>query len=301
MNEVVSQENIPTDKGGRVDSVTGVPTTAHVWDGIEELNNPLPRWWLWIFVATIVWSFGYWVAYPAWPLVTSYSKGLLDWHSRDAVVEDLNGLARLRAGMAQKLESASLQEIRSDPELLTFARAMGRPAFADNCGPCHGQGGGGAKGYPNLNDDDWLWGGTLTEIERTIRFGARSTSDEGHSGNMPAFGRDEILKRSEISTVADYVRSLSGLAVDKDADLAAGAKIFADNCAACHGPQGAGQKEIGAPNLTDAIWLYGSDKATIVDVLWGGRGSVMPAWNGRLSDSTIKALTVYVHSLGGGR
>ena len=202
--------------------------------------------------------------------------------------------------MMARLASASLQEIESTPDLLDFARALGRRAFADNCAPCHGAGGAGAKGYPNLDDNEWLWGGTLDEIAQTIRHGARAGDDEGHQGSMPAFGRDGMLKPEEISTVADYVRSLSGLKTEPGADLAHGAKIFADNCAVCHGPQGKGNRELGAPNLTDNIWLYAPDKKTIMEGIFNGRGGIMPAWGGKLDDVTIKALAVYVHTFGGG-
>ena len=283
----------------QVDAVTGVTTTGHTWDDIQELNNPLPRWWLWTFYLTIVWSVLYAIAYPAIPMVSSYTKGVLGWQSREAVEVDLAELKQQRSGMTAKLAASSLDEIKQDPEMFAFARAQGKASFGDNCAPCHGAGGAGAKGYPNLNDDDWLWGGSLAQVEHTIRYGARSTSDQGHSGTMPAFGRDGMLKREEISHVADYVRSLSGLSTDKSADLNAGAKVFADNCAACHGDKGQGMQELGAPNLSDKIWLFGSEKATIVEGLNNGRGGVMPTWHGRLDDTTIKALTLYVHSLGG--
>jgi len=284
---------------GPIDSVTGVSTTGHSWDGISELNNPLPRWWLWTFYFTIFWGIIYSLAYPAWPMVSSYTKGFFGWHSREAIVEDLDALKTQRSGMTAKLAEASLDDIKQSPELFAFARAQGKAAFGDNCAPCHGAGGAGAKGYPNLNDDDWLWGGSLAQIEQTIRYGARSTSDQGHTGSMPAFGRDGMLKREEISQVADYVRSLSGLPTDKGANLEAGAKVYADNCAACHGDKGQGNQDMGAPNLSDKIWLFGSDKAVIVEGLMNGRGGVMPTWHGRLDDTTIKALTLYVHSLGG--
>ena len=281
-------------------SPSQVATTGHEWDGIHELNTPLPRWWLWLFYATIIWAVGYWVVYPAWPLVSSYSKGVFGWQSREAVVSDLAELKAQRGPMMARLAATPLADVESTPQLLDFARALGRAAFADNCAPCHGAGGGGAKGYPNLTDDDWLWGGKLADIEQTIQHGARSGDDKGRQGSMPAFGRDGMLKSDDISAVADYVRSLSGLPATPGADLARGAKVFADNCAVCHGPQGKGNRALGAPNLTDKIWLYGSDTKTIIDGIWNGHGGVMPAWGAKLDDVTIKALTVYVHTFGGG-
>ena len=284
----------------QLDELTGTATTGHEWDGLRELNTPLPRWWLWTFYATIIWAVAYWVVYPAWPLISSSTQGVLGWHSRSAVVTDLNALEKSRGPMVAKLAAAPVADIVKDPQLLDFARAQGRVAFADNCAPCHGAGGGGAKGYPNLDDDDWLWGGKLAAIEQTIRHGARSGDKDDHEGNMPAFGRDNILKPNQISAVADYVRSLSGLSTEQGADLALGKKVFADNCAVCHGPEGKGNRELGAPNLTDKIWLYSPDKATIMQGVQNGRGGVMPAWQGRLSDPIIKALTVYVYTFGGG-
>ncbi len=283
-----------------VDKLTGTATTGHEWDGIRELNTPLPRWWLWTFYLCIIWAVGYWILYPAWPLISNSTQGALGWHARAAVETDLKELRAQRGPMVTKLASASLPQIVANTQLLDFARAEGRVAFADNCAPCHGAGGGGAKGYPNLNDDDWLWGGKLAQIEQTIIHGARSGDDKGHQGNMTAFGRDGILKPEQISQVADYVRSLSGLGVEPGADLAAGKKLFAANCAVCHGPDGKGKQELGSANLTDKIWLYGSDKETIVQTITNGRGGVMPAWGERLSNPTIKALAVYVWTFGGG-
>jgi cytochrome c oxidase cbb3-type subunit 3 len=288
------------DEQKQIDAVTGIMTTGHEWDGIRELNTPLPRWWLWTFYLCIAWAVGYWVLYPAWPLLTTSTQGLFGYHTRSAVVEELNALKTLRGPLMDKLTTTAVADIVNDPQLMDFARAQGRVAFADNCSACHGAGGGGAKGYPNLNDDDWLWGGKLADIEQTIRHGARSGDDKAHIGNMPAFGRDGVLKAAEISAVADYARALSGLPTEKGADAALGKKVFADNCALCHGPDGKGNRELGAPNLTDKIWLYGSAKETIMEGVRNGRGGVMPAWQGRLSEPTIKALTVYVYSFGGG-
>ncbi len=288
------------DEKKRIDPITGTATTGHEWDGLQELNTPLPRWWLWLFYATILWAIGYWVVYPAWPLISNSTQGLFGWHTRAAIVDDMVALKVQRGAMMEKLADATVQQIAADPQLSDFARAVGRVAFADNCAPCHGSGGGGGKGYPNLNDDDWLWGGKLSDIEQTVRHGARSGDDDGHQGVMPAFGRDGILKPEQISIVADYVRSLSGLPVEPGADLAAGKRIFADNCVTCHGENAKGNREVGSANLTDKIWLYGSDKQTIVQTLTSGRGGVMPAWGKRLDESTLKSLVVYVWSFGGG-
>jgi cytochrome c oxidase cbb3-type subunit 3 len=292
-----------TTEGHReVDPVTGTATTGHEWDGLKELNTPLPRWWLYIFYATIIWAIGYWVVYPAWPLLTSYTKGTFGWQSREAVQEDLTKLRAQRGPMMDKLAQASVADIAGSRELLDFARAVGKPAFAENCAPCHGAGGGGAKGYPNLNDDDWLWGGNLADVQQTIEHGIRAPGDTATrqgSGPMPAFGRDGMLTRAQISTLADYVRYIAQVSTD-EIDVEAGKKLFAENCAVCHGPDGKGKREFGAPNLTDAIWLYGPDKKSIVEGLTNGRGNVMPAWSGRLDETTIKALTVYVHGFGGG-
>ena len=168
-----------------------------------------------------------------------------------------------------------------------------------NCVQCHGSGAAGSPGYPNLNDDDWLWGGTLEAIETTIRYGVRSSHDETRVSDMPAFGRDELLTEEEINDAAEYVLSLSGGEFDAAA-AERGATIFADNCVACHGEQGEGMQEMGGPNLSDAIWLYGGDKDTVLHTIRNARRGVMPTWQGRLDDTTIKQLTLYVHALGGG-
>ncbi len=298
----------------RIDSVTGMSTTGHSWDGIEELNYPLPRWWLYLFYITIVWSIGYWVVYPAWPMVQNYTVGVFGWHSRSAVQEDLADLKALRGPMTQKLAETPLDKVIGDyqkgqnQDVYNFAVAMGKVAFADNCAPCHGSGGQGAVGYPNLNDDVWLWGGTPEEIHATIRHGVRSTSPETHMGTMTAFGKDGLLTAEQISQVADFVRSKNNLPVGPKANLAAGKQVFDENCVVCHGEQGQGMKELGTPNLlplmingkpAPKVWLYNSSKEQIVEAATNGLGNVMPTWQGRLDDATIKALAVYVVNLGG--
>ena len=284
-----------------IDKVSGKSTTGHQWDGIKELNTPLPRWWVWTFYVTIIWSIGYWIVYPAWPLVSSFTTGMFNYSSRADVAVELANLEKIRGEKMVKLAAAPLGEIEKDPALLALARARGKAAFGDNCAPCHGTGGTGAKGYPNLNDDEWLWGGKLDQIEQTIQFGVRSGHAKAHEGAMLAFGKDGVLKPAEVVTVANYVRSLAGLSTGSGYNAAAGNKLFADNCASCHGDNGKGNQELGAPNLTDKIWLYGSDEATLVETISNGRSGVMPAWVGRLDPATIKALAVYVHSLGGGQ
>ncbi|MBC7583473.1 cytochrome-c oxidase, cbb3-type subunit III [Tardiphaga sp. vice352] len=283
------------------DAATGKTTTGHSWDGIKELNTPLPRWWVLTFYACIIWAFGYWIVYPAWPLLTGHTTGVIQYSSRADVAVELANLEKIRGDKMVTLGAAPLAEIEKDPALLALARARGKAVFGDNCAPCHGSGAAGAKGYPNLNDDDWLWGGSLDQIQKTLQYGIRSGHAEAHEGQMLAFGRDGTLKKPEIVTVANFVRSLAGLPTAKGYDAAAGTKLFADNCAACHGDAGKGNPEMGAPNLTDNIWLYGSDEATIIETVTNGRNGVMPAWIGRLDPATIKALTVYVHTLGGGQ
>jgi cytochrome c oxidase cbb3-type subunit III len=291
-----------TYERGEIDTVSGHSTTGHDWDGIRELNTPLPRWWLWTFYASILWSIGYWIIYPAWPLVSGFTHGALGYSSRGDLAADLDSFKAVRAAQAVGLEKAGLAEIARDPKMLSVALAQGRAAFGDNCTPCHGAGGAGGKGYPSLADDDWLWGGKLEEIHATISHGVRATNDEAtRLSLMPAFGHDGILKTDEIRAVANYVRSIAGLEPEKGAVLEIGKKTFVQNCALCHGAEGKGNPELGAPNLTDAIWLYGSDIGAITATITNARNSVMPSWTGRLDPVTIKSLALYVHSLGGGQ
>ena len=283
-----------------IDAVTGVETTGHEWDGIKELNKPLPRWWLLTFYATIVWAIGYWVVYPAWPTLNGYTKGIWNYSQRATVTADVNAAKAAQAGMRDKLAKTPLADVKKDAELLRFAVAGGSAAFQTNCAPCHGRGAQGFAGYPNLNDDDWLWGGKLEDIQKTLEFGIRSDHVETRANAMPKYGLEKLMEDAQINDAAEYVLKLSGqqfnaAAADK------GAKIFTEQCAECHNADGKGKLDRGAPNLTDGIWLYGGSKAAIVESIRTGRGGVMPAWTGRLDPTTIKALTVYVHSLGGGK
>jgi cytochrome c oxidase cbb3-type subunit 3 len=284
-----------------IDSVTGVETTGHVWDGdLQELNKPLPRWWLYVFYATIVWAIGYWVVYPAWPTLHDYTKGYLGYSQRGDVDKQVAAAKAAQEKYLAKIAATPLDQIEKDQELMPFVLAGGAAVFGDNCSPCHGKGAQGGVGYPNLNDDDWLWGGTPDQIERTILYGVRSGHKDAHENAMPRFGLDGVLKPDQIRDTAEYVLSLSGKSTDAAA-AERGSKIFAENCTACHGENGKGNTELGAPNLTDGIWLYGGKLSDIEKTIETGRGGVMPYWSGRLDPVTIKMLAAYVHSLGGGK
>lgn len=284
------------------DALSGVETTGHEWDGLKELNNPAPRWWLWVFIVTVIWSVGYWVVYPAWPTLTGHTTGNKGWTQYGQLKESQGEIDALRGKYAGQIHTATVEQIQKNPELYEFARAGGAAAFKENCAACHGTGAEGRKGYPNLNDDDWLFGGTLADIYNTIRVGARSTSPDTHSTMMPSFGHDGILKPQEISDLADYVSKLhEGETAEKTAAYTNGQKLFADNCSACHGKSGEGDQKQGAPRLNDEIWLWGGDKDGIHASISNAHAGVMPSWEGRLSDDTIKQLTIYVHSLGGGK
>ncbi len=287
-------------KHHEIDDVTGILTTGHEWDGIKELNKPLPRWWVWTLWACVVWSIGYWIAYPAWPTMAGYTQGMLGYSQRQRVMDEVAAGKAAQGEFVEKIKLASLADIEKTPDLLNFAVAGGRAVFGDNCAGCHGRGAEGRAGFPNLNDDDWLWGGTLDDIHKTIEVGIRGTHADTRQNQMPRFGIDGLLEPAQINDVAEYVVSLS----DKAGDAAAaerGKAIFAEQCVACHGEDAKGKLDMGSPNLTDKIWLYGGSKEKIVETLTLGRGGVMPTWSGHLDPTTIKQLAVYVHSLGGGK
>jgi cytochrome c oxidase cbb3-type subunit 3 len=293
-----------TDQKRDIDEVSGVETTGHTWDGIKELNNPLPRWWLYVFYASIVWAIGYMIFMPAIPALPGTSMtntpGLRGHSDRAIVAEQVQALNTERAAAASRLVTASLSEIETDMSLQQFAMAMGESAFGDNCATCHGAGGRGAKGYPMLADDIWLWDGTLDGIEYTLRHGIRHNEDpDTRRNSMPAFGRDGLLTPKEIDDLVHYVVDLSGREADQAA-VSRAAPIYATQCVSCHGADGKGNRQLGAPNLTDHEWLFGGEPRDIQQTIYSARNAHMPAWQGRLDDPTIKALAVYVHSLGGG-
>lgn len=282
--------------------VRQVETTGHSWDGIEEYNNPLPRWWVWVFYATIVWGIGYTIAYPAWPLITQATPGLLGASTRADVAAEIASVDAANAAIKEKLIAADLNAIGADPELAGYAERAGAAVFRTNCTTCHGSGAAGfeGKGYPNLLDDDWLWGGTMEDIHLTITHGIRNTTDpDARYSEMPKFGLDGILDETQIAQVAEHVLAISGQ--EHDAALAAeGATIYADNCAACHMEDGSGDRTQGAPKLTDAIWLYGGSREKIIETVTQARFGVMPDWNERLTEDEIRAVAFYVHGRGGG-
>jgi cytochrome c oxidase cbb3-type subunit III len=273
-----------------------VETTGHSWDGIEEYNNPLPRWWLWTFYATVAWGLVYTVLYPAWPLVNGATAGLLGWSQRAEVAARIEAVEAGQSELRAALVETDLGVLAQNEELHRYAVQAGGALFRNNCSQCHGSGAAGAKGYPNLLDDDWLWGGREEDIATTIRHGIRNEDDpEARFSQMPAFG--DILSRAEIAALVDHVQALP-----QGADPIAGAagELYAANCASCHGEHGRGDREIGAPNLTDAIWLYGSEDADVTGVITRGPFGVMPPWGERLGEHGVRALTAYVHQLGGG-
>ena len=277
-----------------------VPSTGHNWDGIEEYDNPLPRWWLWTFYATIVWAVGYVIAYPAIPMLTHATQGLLGTNYRSEVAAEIQRFNDANAPIQAKLVATPLDQIAKDPELANYTANAGSAIFRTWCAQCHGSGAGGNAGYPTLLDNDWLWGGTIDDIHTTIEHGIRDPKDaDTRYSEMPKFGADGLLDNAQIGQVVNYVLELGGR--PHDAALAAEGKvIFADNCTSCHGEDGKGDRAQGAPNLTDAVWLYGSDPATLTRIVHDGPFGVMPAWSGRLSEADIRAVASYVHSLGGG-
>jgi cytochrome c oxidase cbb3-type subunit 3 len=264
------------------------------------LDNPLPRWWLWIFYACIAFAIGYWVLMPAWPGLHSYTHGLLGKSDRAQVAVDLSALKAQRGAAGAGLVNASLEQIEADPKLQAYALAAGASVFGDNCATCHGAGGGGGKGYPNLRDDVWLWGGTPADIEHTLRVGIRSGHPNARMSQMPAFGRDQIVTPDQVNDLTEYVVALSRRKANAAA-VARAAPVFQAQCSVCHGPAGLGNQAVGAPNLTDRDWLYGSDRASIHGQIWNARGGVMPTWEKRFDTATIKALAVYVHANASGK
>ncbi|ESQ77664.1 cytochrome-c oxidase, cbb3-type subunit III [Asticcacaulis sp. AC402] len=288
-----------SEPAGEIDAATGVETTGHEWDGLKELNNPAPRWWLIVWLMTIIFAVGYWVVYPAWPTLDGHSKGVAGWTQYNKLQQDQAQITRRQGVYLQRFHVASFTQVKDDPALYEFARAGGAVVFKENCAACHGAGGEGRRGYPNLNDDDWLYGGSIDDIHTTIQVGIRSVDPDTHSTLMPAFGA--ILQPQEIDDLADFTGQLpQGVPAAPSAAWSRGQALFATNCVSCHGAAGEGNQTLGAPRLNDAIWLYGGDKKALVETITRARAGVMPSWKHRLSADDQRMVSIYVHGLGGG-
>lgn len=293
------------DEHHEIDPVTGQPTTGHEWDGIKELDTPLPRWWVYTFLACIVFAVGYVILMPAIPSLSDHTKGMLGWTSHKSLARQQQAAKAVQQQWLDQLKETPLEQVPQNPQLNSFALAGGESLFRENCMACHGQGGAGRPGgFPVLVDNDWLWGGTLADIHQTITFGVR-LHDEARNSAMPRFGADELLNRTEISQVAKHVLTLSGQQVAASAtgqteEQANGTRLYAEQCASCHGDKGEGNQSVGAPALNDAIWLYGDSLAAIEQQITAPKQGAMPAWVDRLSPDQIKMLALYVHQLGGG-
>lgn len=295
-NKNKEKDDKPT---GEVDLVTGTETTGHEWDGLKELDTPAPRWWLTVWMITIVFAIGYMFVFPAWPTISGHTKGLLGWTQYSKLKAEQKEITDRQGAYLARFHSESFEQVRADPAVYEFARAGGAVMFKENCAACHGAGGEGRAGYPNLNDDDWLFGGKVDTIYHTIQVGSRSTDEDTHATMMPKFGA--ILKPEDIQDVATYVMQLPrGNPVQPSAIWTRGQAVFASNCVSCHGEGGGGNREMGAPRLNDAIWLYGGRRDDVVESITNARAGVMPNWKHRLSDDNQRMLALYVHSLGGG-
>ncbi len=285
------------------DSVSGQYTTGHEWDGIKELNTPLPKWWVYVFWATVIWSIAYWIAMPAWPTISDYSRGVLNYSSRNDLQAELKAQKQTRSKFESKIAALPVEDVVKDKDLRNFAMTGGKVLFNENCAPCHGAGGVGVPGaYPNLADDEWIWGGELADLQQTIAYGVRNTNANSRQSEMPKFGADQLLTSAQIDQVADYVVALASKGATAGLP---GEAVFAEQCVVCHQEGGVGSKDVGAPALNNSIWLFKGGKEAVkqavVAQIANPRHGAMPAWSERLDETSIKLLTVYVHSLGGGK
>lgn len=290
---------------GETDAISGVQTTGHEWDGLKELDNPAPRWWLTVWIVTILFSVGYWVVFPAWPTLTGHTEGVSGWTQYTKLKAEQKEILARQGVYLKRFHQMTFDQVMKDPEVYEFARAGGAVVFKENCAACHGAGGEGRKGtdasYPNLNDDDWLFGGKIDDIYNTITVGSRSTDPDTHSTMMPAFGKTGMLKPDEIEDTASYVLALQhATPAQPSAAWVHGQALFAANCASCHGAGGEGNRQLGAPRLNDAIWLYGGDRKSVIETITNARAGVMPTWKHRLPEDDRRMVAIYVHSLGGG-
>jgi cytochrome c oxidase cbb3-type subunit 3 len=289
-----------TEHRVEIDPVSGTPTTGHDWNGIKELDTAVPRAVLLFIIVTHVWAVFYWILMPTWPLVWTYTKGVLGIDQRQVVERELTAAQAAQSDVMLQIESMSFDDIRASEPLMSFVGHAGYQLFGDNCAACHGRDARGGLNYPDLTDDDWLWGGDPEAIAETLRVGINTSHSEARFAQMPAFGTDQMLTGAEVRNVARYVYTLShpDYSTPENIDeIDAGRELFADNCTGCHGETGTGMQELGAPNLTDAVWIYGGELETIIATIHRGRQGHMPTWDERLSPEEIKILALYVHSL----
>lgn len=282
------------------DDFSGYLTTGHEWNGIKELNTPVPRLVYFFLALAVLYSIGYWILMPAWPLGVTYTKGLLGIDQRNIVKASLQQATLDRSAWTKRIETASYTDIQADPQLMTIVRQTGRTLFGDNCAVCHGLSAKGGPGFPNLTTASWLWGGDPAAIAETIRVGINSSDSKTRVGQMPAFGASQMLPAADVEKVALYVRGLSEPSVATNAKpdaIDAGKKLFAANCAGCHGDDGKGKTDVGAPNLTDKFWIYGGGAESVWASIWNGRQGHMPTWEQRLSAVDRKILALYIVDL----
>lgn len=280
------------------DPVSGRNLTGHEWDGIKELDSPVPvlgRMALW---GSVIYSVVCWVLYPAWPLVGDFTRGITNSSAREDVIVDLDAARQARAATDKILVDGDIFAQVEDADLRRQIEPSSAVLFNDNCAACHGTDLQGQRGFPNLRDDHWLWSGSPDEVEYTIAYGINASHDDSRSVQMMAYGRDELLEEDEINAVIEYVLSLSDRARAPEL-VADGAVIFEDNCASCHGEGAVGGEETGAPSLTDAVWIYGDSPEDITETIWNGRAGEMPAWDTRLTPAEIRKLALYVKWQGG--
>lgn len=271
-----------------IDPVTGYEATGHEWGGITELNTPFPKIALIALILTFAYSVVSWVLLPAWPLGNDYTRGLLGLDQREMAEESLRDLTERRESWLTRFENPDFAALSDDPALMSIAMPAADRLYRDNCSACHGRSGAGGPGFPVLNDDHWLWGGTPEEIARTLRVGINSDHPETNFAQMPAF---DWMDRSQRLALSEYVAAMASGAHAPDGEVAA---LFSENCTVCHGEGGAGGLQNGAPSLIDEAMIYGQDVETVMKILSQGRQGLMPYWSGRLSDAEIKALALYV-------
>jgi cytochrome c oxidase cbb3-type subunit 3 len=287
-----------------VDPVSGRKTTGHIWNGIKELDTPIPRGVLLFLIVTHLFAVLWWVLLPTWPLGMTYTKGVLGIDQRTTVEASVKESAIARAPWVSRIESLSYDEIRADEQLMASVRTTGHQLFGDNCAACHGRDGKGRENYPDLSDDDWIWGGGPEAIAQTLAVGINTRHPETRVGQMPAFGRDEMLDRQQVMDVATYVSSLSdpsASTAENIDQIDKGREVFQTTCIACHGENAKGNPELGAPNLTDRRWIYGGSLQRIIASIHGGRQGHMPTWDERLTPTEIKVLALYVNDIGQGK